>query len=102
VADPGTALLTPLVVFQCYFVLTRYHRFPRARAAATLRDLLAFKGLSVPEKAAVHSRLTTLCERGGDLEDAYPPAVCDARHLTGVHTFDSDRSGLGVDLLSVA
>ena len=57
------ALLTPLVVFQSYFVLTSYYEVPAAEAATRLRDLLQFRGLRVPEKAILRRCLETLAER---------------------------------------
>lgn len=96
-----TALLTPLVLFQCYFVLTSYYEVPRPEAAAKLRDLLAFRGLRVPDKAILRTCLNTLSERSVDLVDAYLAALCSSRQLKGVHSFDQTLRKLGVELLPV-
>lgn len=96
-----TALLTPLVVFQVYFVLTSYYEVPRAEAAEKLRDLLSFRGLSVPEKTVLRTCLQTLSERSVDLVDAYLAALCTSRQLRGVHSFDKDLRKLGIALLPV-
>ena len=96
-----TALLTPLVLFQCYFVLTSYYEVPRPEAAARLRDLLAFRGLRVPEKPILRRCLTTLTERSVDLVDAYLAALCSGRQLKGVHSFDRSLRKLGIELLPV-
>ncbi len=96
-----TALLTPLVLFQSYFVLTSYYEVPSAEAAAKLRDLLAFRGLRVPEKPVLRTCLDTLAERPVDLVDAYLTALCSSRQLRGVHSFDQSLRKLGVELLPV-
>lgn len=96
-----TALLTPLVLFQSYFVLTSYYEVPRADAAAKLRELLSFKGIAVSEKAVLRTCLDTLSEHSGDLVDAYLAALCAHRQLRGVHSFDEGLRKLGVELLPV-
>ena len=94
-----TALLTPLVLFQSYFVLTSYYEVPRAEAAAKLRDLLSFRGFTVPEKSVLRRCLDTLCERSVDLVDAYLAAVCGSRGLRGVYSFDERLLTLGMQPL---
>ena len=96
-----TALLTPLVLFQSYFVLTSYYEVPRMEAAAKLRDLLTFKGLRVPDKPVLRMCLDTLSERSVDLVDAYLAALCSSRQLKGVYSFDESLRKLGIELLSV-
>jgi predicted nucleic acid-binding protein len=96
-----TALLAPLVLFQCYFVLTSYYEVPGAEAAGKLRDLLSFKGLRVTEKALLRRCLETLSKRAVDLVDAYLAAWCTMRSSRGVYSFDRSLSKLGVALLPV-
>ena len=96
-----TALLTPLVLFQTYFVLTTYYEVPRTIAAARLRDLLAFRGLRIPEKPVLRLCLDTLSRRSVDLVDAYLTALCKTRQLGGIHSFDRRLRRLGVELLPV-
>ena len=95
------ALLTPLVLFQSYFVLTSYYTVPRPQAAARLRDLLSFKGLMVPEKSLLRTCLDTVAERSVDLVDAYLAALCAGRELKGVYSFDQSLAKLGIELLAV-
>jgi predicted nucleic acid-binding protein len=95
------ALLTPLVLFQSYFVLTSHYDVPPAEAAAKLKELLSFKGLTVPEKSVLRACLDTLSQRTVDLVDAYLAALCAGRQLGGVYSFDQRLSGLGVKLLPV-
>ena len=96
-----TALLTPLVVFQSYFVLTSYYQVPSPEAAKKLRALLAFRGLTTPERPILRSCLDTLAERSVDLVDAYLAALCASRQLNGVYSFDNDLKKLGITLLAV-
>lgn len=96
-----TALLASLVVFQAYFVLTSYYEVPRAEAAGKLRDLLSFRGLTIPEKPVLRTCLETLSERSVDLVDAYLAALCTSRQLRGVYSFDKDLRRLRVELLPV-
>lgn len=96
-----TALLPPLVVFQSYFVLTSHYAVPRPQAAATLREILSFRGLKVPEKSVLRACLSTLSERSVDLMDAYLAALCTGRGLSGVHSFDEGLRTLGVERLPV-
>lgn len=95
------ALLPPLVLFQSYFVLTRYYDVPRAEAASRLREILAFRGLTVPEKGVLRACLATLADRSVDLVDAYLAALCAGRQLKGVYSFDDDLRKLGIELLTV-
>jgi predicted nucleic acid-binding protein len=96
-----TALLTPLVLFQSYFVLTSYYEVPRGVAADKLRDLLSFRGLRVPEKPVLRMCLDTLSRRSVDLVDAYLAALCASRHLRGVYSFDRNFRKLDTELLSI-
>ena len=73
------ALLPSLVLFQSYFVLTSYYEVPRKEAGSKLRDILSFRGVTVPEKAVLRACLTTLTERSADLVDAYLAALCKGR-----------------------
>ena len=96
-----TALLTPLVLFQCYLVLTSYYKVPRPVAASKLRELLSYKGLRVPEKAVLRACLETLSEHSVDLVDAYLSALCIEKRLAGVYSYDEGLTRLGVNLLRV-
>lgn len=96
-----TALLTPLVVFQCYFVLTSYYGVPRPEAAEKLRALLSLKGLRVGEKSLLRACLETLTTRAVDLVDAYLAALCATKSLAGVYSFDRSLTRLGVEVLAV-
>ncbi|MHB1194665.1 MAG: PIN domain-containing protein [Longimicrobiales bacterium] len=96
-----SALLTPLVLFQCWFVLTSYYEVPGPEAAEKLRSLLAFKGLSVPERPVLRACLDTLVEGCGDVVDAYLAALCSRKGLAGVYSFDEGLTRLGVALLPV-
>ena len=96
-----TALLTPPVIFQSYFVLTSYYQVPAPEAAKKLRALLAFRGLTTPERTILRTCLDTLAERSVDLVDAYLAALCASRQLNGVYSFDHDLKKLGIALLPV-
>ena len=96
-----TALLTPLVLFQSYFVLTSYYEVPRPEAAGKLRELLGFGGLRVPDKSILRNCLDTLSQRSVDLVDAYLAALCSSRQLNGVYSFDQTLRKLGVELLPI-
>jgi predicted nucleic-acid-binding protein len=95
------ALLTPVVLFQTYFVLTSYYEVPRVEAVEKLTGLLSFKGLTVSEKPILRSCLKTLSSRSVDLVDAYLTALCTIRQLSGVYSFDRTFQRLGVKLLPV-
>lgn len=95
------ALLTPLVLFQSYYVLTSYYQVPRKEAAEKLTHLLSFKGLVVPEKPILRGCLEMLMERSVDLVDAYLATLCATRRAQGVHSFDRGLRRLGVALLPV-
>ena len=96
-----SALLTPLMFFQCWFVLTSYYQVPGPEAAAKLRALLAFKGLRVGEKPVMRACLDTLAGGCGDVVDAYLAALCTQKGLAGVFSFDEGLARLGVALLPV-
>lgn len=90
------ALLTPLVIFQCWFVLTRHYRVPRREAAAALARLLGFRGLRVPDKPVMRNCLELLEQGEADLVDAWLAALCRHRGLAGVYSFDRGIERLGV------
>jgi predicted nucleic acid-binding protein len=96
-----TALLTPLVVFQCYLVLTSYYQVPRKEATEKLGDILSFRGVTVPEKSVLRTCLDILNQRSVDLVDAYLAALCTRRQLEGVYSFDKSFRKLGVKLLPI-
>ena len=96
-----TALLTPLVLSQSYFVLTSYYDVPRPQAASKLRSLLSFKGLRVPERAVLKRCFGILTERSVDLVDAYLASLCVTRQLSGVYSYDEGLRAFGVVLLPV-
>lgn len=93
------ALLTPLVLFQTWFVLTSFYQVPRPRAAAALGRILSFRGLTVPEKPVLRRCLESLEARSVDLVDAYLAALCASRGTTGVYSFDQSLEKLGLELL---
>jgi predicted nucleic acid-binding protein len=95
------ALLPPLVLFQTYFVLASYYEVPRGEAASKLGEIIAFRGLIVPEKPVLRVCLRTLTERSADLVDAYLAALCGVEHLRGVFSFDDDLRRLGVNVLAI-
>jgi predicted nucleic acid-binding protein len=95
------ALLPPLVLFQTYFVLTTYYQVPRAEAADRLRHIIAFRGLTVPERPVLRACLRTVAERSVDLVDAYLAALCGARQRAGVFSFDRGLTKLGLELLPI-
>lgn len=99
--DEARALLTPLVLFQTYYVLTSFYEVPRSRAAVTLRKILSFRGLTIPEKPVLRRCLETLESRSVDLVDAYLAALCASRGTTGVYSFDRSLTKLGLELLPV-
>jgi predicted nucleic acid-binding protein len=96
-----SALLTPLVLFQCWFVLTSYYEVPGPEAALKLRGLLAFKGLRVPDRPILRACLDTLAAGCDDVVDAYLAALCSQKGLAGVYSFDEGLARLGVELLPV-
>jgi predicted nucleic acid-binding protein len=96
-----SALLTPLVLFQCWFVLTSYYQVPGPEAASKLRALLAFRGLRVAEKPVMSACLDTLADGCGDAVDAYLAALCSHKGLAGAYSFDEGLARLGVALLPV-
>jgi predicted nucleic acid-binding protein len=95
------ALLPPLVLFQTYFVLTSYYGVPRGEAAEKLRHLIAFRGLTVPERPVLRKCLQTVVQGSSDFVDAYLAALCGARQQTGIFSFDEGLRKLGLDLLPI-
>ena len=92
------AFLPPLILFQTYFVLTSYYEVPREEAANKLRDLIAFKGLTVPERPVLRACLATLADKSVDLVDAYLAALCTHRGHKGVFSYDEGLRKLGLEL----
>ena len=96
------AYLSPLVLFQSYFVLTSFYQVPSAEAAEKLALILSFRGIATAEKAILRACLHLLTETRLDLVDAYILAYSKAKGLKGVYSFDQDLHRAGLELLPIA
>jgi len=93
--------LAELVLFQTYFVLTSFYKVPRPVAAAKLGELLAFRGIRIPEKEIALACLKRLETENLDIVDAYLLEWVEIKGAPGVYSFDSDLDTKAVPLLPV-
>ncbi len=93
--------LTDLVLFQTYFVLTSFYKVPRAVAAAKMVEILAFRGITMPEKEIATACMKRLERENLDVVDAYLLEWVERKGAPGVYSFDSDLDTKLVTLLPV-
>ena len=96
-----TVELPELVLFQAFFVLTSHYKVPTAQAAATLSELVRFRGIVMTDKTLILDCLHTLVRQHTDLVDAYLLALAKKRHVGEVYSFDRDLAKAGLTVLEV-
>lgn len=83
------AVIFESVVAECVYVLTKIYRVPRDRAAASLIDLLRYKGIANDDRQELIRALSLFSERGIDIVDCILSAKA-AVPGTHLFTFDTD------------
>ena len=93
--------LPELVLFEAFFVLTAHYRVPTSEAAGALDQMVAFRGVFMPDKSLMHACLSILKTKKIDLVDAYILAVSNRKSIRTVYSFDRDLKKNGLELLPV-
>lgn len=93
--------LPELVLFEAFFVLTRFYKVPVIKAAQTLELIVALKGISMQDKTLMRSCLTLLQNKKIDLVDAYILALSRQKNIKTVYSFDADLKKNGLELLEI-
>jgi predicted nucleic acid-binding protein len=94
-------LLTELVLFETFFVLTRIYEVPQNEAAEKLSGIVSFKGVQMNDKNLIVSCLKILQENTIALVDAYLLAYAKKKNIQEVYSFDSDLSKCGLKLIEI-
>ncbi|VGO22866.1 PIN domain-containing protein [Pontiella sulfatireligans] len=93
--------LPELVLFEAFFVLHSFYEVPSDKAAETLDQIVAFKGVSMQDKGLMRSCLALLQNKKIDLVDAYILALSRKKGIKTVYSFDNDLKKNGLELLKV-
>lgn len=64
-----TAVIPESVLAECVYVLTKIYKVPRERVAASLKDLLRYRGVANADREALIEALTVFAERSLDIVD---------------------------------
>jgi len=83
------ALILESVIAECVYVLTKIYRAPRARVAASLIDMLRYKGVVNEDREELIRALTLFSEKRLDIVDCVLLAKAAARG-DRLFTFDAD------------
>ena len=95
------AYLPDLVLFQCYFVLTRHYRVPSKESAGKLGEIASFRGIIMHEKQVILQCLHILQHDSIDIVDAYILAFSKEKELRAVYSFDNDLRKRGLKLKKI-
>lgn len=87
------AVILESVIAECVYVLIKIYRVPRNRVAASLIDILRYRGVANVDRQELIRALSLFSERGLDIVDCilYAKAVASGDHL---FTFDADLQGV--------
>ncbi len=88
-------MITPLVVAECFWVLTRFYRQQKGEVVDALQAVCLQAGTELLERAVTQTTLTLMAQKNVDFVDAY----LAAHALTAgeaVASFDRDHRKLGV------
>jgi predicted nucleic-acid-binding protein len=87
------AVVLESVIAECIYVLTKIYMIPRGRAAASLTDVLRYKGIANEDQQELIRALSLFSERGLDIVDCI---LCAKAAAGGNHlfTFDADLNKL--------
>jgi len=95
------AELPDLVIFESFFVLTNFYKQPNKEVAASLYDIVSFKGISMPNKPLILECLRFLKTHSIDLIDAYIITLSKINKLNAVYSFDKDYTKHKLKLLPI-
>jgi predicted nucleic-acid-binding protein len=93
--------LSDLVLFECFFVLTKFYEIPQKEVVEKLLQLISFKGIIMQDKTLIFSCLDILSTRKIDLVDAYLLAASKKNNCDEIYSFDNDLKKCGLKLLAV-
>jgi predicted nucleic acid-binding protein len=77
------------ILVECFFVLTRSYKVPRAEAALQLQRLLSMRAVSMDARPVALAALDLLLQRNLSIADALVIAHARA-HDVGIQSFDQD------------
>jgi predicted nucleic-acid-binding protein len=93
--------LSELVLFEVFFVLTKFYQVPQNEAAQKLSLLVSFKGIQMLDKSLISACLEELMKRKIDLVDVYLLELSKKKGIQEIYSFDHDLKKLGLRLLDV-
>jgi predicted nucleic-acid-binding protein len=83
------AVIIESVIAECIYVLTKIYKVPRNEAAASLIDILHYKGIANPDRKELIRALTLFSERNTDIVDCI---LCVKASGPGVSLFSFDTA----------
>lgn len=86
------AVILESVIAECVYVLTKIYRVPKQRAAASLIDVMRYRGIANEDRQELIRALSLYSEHGVDIVDAILCAKAEAGE--DLVTFDAGLSRL--------
>lgn len=81
---------SPLVIFETVFTLQKRYRFPKDQIRQAIADLIAMRGLQLPNKALWIDALDLFVSQNIPFVDAYNAVYMRSRGLTEIYSWDGD------------
>jgi len=95
-------VLTELVLFESFFVLTRIYKIPASEVSGALSKLVSFKGINLPNRKIMLRCFQIILEKQIDLVDAYLIAYSKEKGIKNIYSFDKDMAKAGFNLLEIS
>jgi predicted nucleic acid-binding protein len=86
--------ISPLVVFECVFVLQHTYRLPRQTISEALEDVISLRGMQIPDKALYYRAFDVYVNTNISFADAYNSTYMASLNLTEIYSFDEDSDSL--------
>ena len=82
--------LSPLVVFECVFVLQHTYKLPRRMIGEAIGDVISLRGVQLPNKRLYVEALGLYVATSLSFADAYNASYMVAQKLTEIYSWDAD------------
>jgi predicted nucleic acid-binding protein len=82
--------ISPLVIFECLFVLQHSYRLPRQTIKEALEDVISLRGIQIPNKTLYYQAFDVYVTTNLSFADAYNSVYMASTNLTEIYSFDED------------
>jgi predicted nucleic-acid-binding protein len=91
------AIIIESVIAECIYVLTKVYKVPKDEAAASLKDILHYKGVANEDQKELIRALTLFQDRNIDIVDCIL-CIKSANPELGLFSFDDDLNKINASL----